>query len=782
LNSDTDLKGDNKEPYMLLNDNSISGVQWLQAEAEKYPTKKVSVYDIYPKSVVDRFLNNPNEVHGSAKQILDDLNNGVAISKKPIIQKNILAKGQTNGFDKYIVADGYHRIQALLAKGITEIEVKELPSDIQSKYPANEFKIKNEIENAIKEKKYQKAISGGRMTATDAKTIIESAGLEVPKDIAEQSIKETPKTDTLTQSGKVSKNSFGVKQNINNNEIFKKKASEIIDALAQDENIVLTFDLEKDDTNANVNNAREYRERQLKGAIFKNSRFDREGFWDKTLQEILSDTNIPEDVKRRVSALALSYEIANPKSEQLQRIAAAIRKRGNYQVSLGSLDLEFIAGASKDEILINIDDQLERILQVENVGDYIENVAQEELIHLLTNRLSTEKDYTDVYDEMSEDEINSVSKTYGILKTDKVNIGAEYVRMYIQNKVFGATTETNLLSEHPALLKILNKLLDFLNELVKSQPNKKISELVRRFENAISDVRGAQSIKETPNEGEVNLSTSAPKQSITKKAFTALTTMLKKAFPKVEFIGEKEAREIMGGSDKPSYQITMPDGSKKEVQPINDDVINGFYSPLEKVLNETKFDKLPAKQWVEKHTQFRGEEAKWTGLTDWLNQQQGSVSKADIQQYLKDNRIEVVEVVKGGIDYNAKNENLSYTGNDDIIFLKDNGRKTNYEIRKKKLGYYDVYDGAENIGTRGTLSEAKELAEANFNAENGNPQIDKNAATKFEGYQLEGEKENYAEKLVILPNKEVNISEFVDTNADYIIEAYKKSGKLVVEC
>lgn len=186
LNSDTDLKGNKKEPWMLLNDTSISGVQWLQAEAEKYPTKKVSVYDIYPKSVVYRFLNNPDEVHGSARQILDDLNNGKTISKKPIVQKNILAKGQTNGFDKYIVADGYHRIQALLAKGITEIEVKELPPDIQSKYPANEFKIKTEIQNAIRDEKYQKAIKEGRMTADDAKTIIESAGLEVPIDILEQ--------------------------------------------------------------------------------------------------------------------------------------------------------------------------------------------------------------------------------------------------------------------------------------------------------------------------------------------------------------------------------------------------------------------------------------------------------------------------------------------------------------------------------------------------------------------------------------------------------------------
>lgn len=175
---------DIREAWMLLNDNSISGIQWLQVQAEKYPTKTINVYEIYPKFVVEGFLNNPSGVHGSAKQILDDLNNGIEISKKPIIQKNILLTGQTNGFCKYIVADGYHRIQALLAKGIIEIEVKELPIDIQSKYPANEFNIKNEIKKALDEGKYQKAILEGRMTAKDAKRIIESAMIEVPEDIS----------------------------------------------------------------------------------------------------------------------------------------------------------------------------------------------------------------------------------------------------------------------------------------------------------------------------------------------------------------------------------------------------------------------------------------------------------------------------------------------------------------------------------------------------------------------------------------------------------------------
>ena len=75
------------------------------------------------------------------------------------------------------------------------------------------------------------------------------------------------------------------------------------------------------------------------------------------------------------------------------------------------------------------------------------------------------------------------------------------------------------------------------------------------------------------------------------------------------------------------------------------EVINGFYSPLEKIIGESKQDKLPAKQWIEKFA--RGDEAKWTGLTDWLNKQQGSVSKSDIQKFLKENRIEIKEVQKG---------------------------------------------------------------------------------------------------------------------------------------
>ena len=93
------------------------------------------------------------------------------------------------------------------------------------------------------------------------------------------------------------------------------------------------------------------------------------------------------------------------------------------------------------------------------------------------------------------------------------------------------------------------------------------------------------------------------------------------------------------------------------------DLINGFYSPLERTIEGVKQDKLPVKQWLEKFA--RGEEAKWTGLQDWLSQQEGSVTKQRILRFLNENRITVEEVVKELRDtkyysYQLEGENENY--------------------------------------------------------------------------------------------------------------------------
>jgi hypothetical protein len=162
-------------------------------------------------------------------------------------------------------------------------------------------------------------------------------------------------------------------------------------------------------------------------------------------------------------------------------------------------------------------------------------------------------------------------------------------------------------------------------------------------------------------------------------------------------------------------------------------VINGFYSPLIKVISESKQDKMPAKQWAEKFA--KGDEAKWTGLTYWLAQQQGSVSKADILAYLKDNRISVVEVVKGGEQADDINNLPIEQQEEKFKEWVSNNYPNKYSDKQiqEKFGFgSDLYD------------EYYEYTEKEIPSEN----------TKFAQYQLEGDKSNYKEVLVTLPSDE----------------------------
>lgn len=170
------------------------------------------------------------------------------------------------------------------------------------------------------------------------------------------------------------------------------------------------------------------------------------------------------------------------------------------------------------------------------------------------------------------------------------------------------------------------------------------------------------------------------------------------------------------------HDVTLPNGQKGTTMP---DVVNGFYSPLEKTLSETKLDNLPAKQWIDKFG--KGEEAKWTGLTNWLSEQKGNVSKSDIQKFLRDNRIQVVEVHKGGkeqSDYNKyKNELINKYGEDNFEF-----NASPSELKKLR----DLEDNYAQVGAE---------------------------ATKYSNYQTPGDKENYKEVLVTMPNKKPSLSE-----------------------
>jgi hypothetical protein len=223
----------------------------------------------------------------------------------------------------------------------------------------------------------------------------------------------------------------------------------------------------------------------------------------------------------------------------------------------------------------------------------------------------------------------------------------------------------------------------------------------------------------------------------------------------------RQLKKQFGDTDKNTrYSFAMPDGSQKQVKRIDADVVNGFYSPLEKVINESKQDKMPAKQWIEKFG--KGEEAKWTGLTEWLGQQQGSVSKADIQKFLKDNRIEVVEVVKtDNVEEKIKKYQDEAQKEADAYGLEiDFGSEGEIDVRYPGEGRIDY----EEVDTQSNRDYAKKLygfdektALAIKRLHEDNQRFRRSNSvrsdTKYQSYQTPGEKSNYKEVLVTMPGK-----------------------------
>lgn len=177
-----------------------------------------------------------------------------------------------------------------------------------------------------------------------------------------------------------------------------------------------------------------------------------------------------------------------------------------------------------------------------------------------------------------------------------------------------------------------------------------------------------------------------------------------------------------------------------------------FYSQLQSVLDK----KLPAKATVEmvrniaRSQDVKQEDVEWSGLMEWLDEQKGPIAKADVLAFLKQNQVQVQEVVKGAGEWNP-----TWRATGPGAYTMDLGREGG-NIRIEDLG-----NGRHLLQTPGgtrenfaTLEEAQarggEIAE-NIRASGASTMN----STKFGRYQLPGG-ENYRELLLTLPNSRSN--------------------------
>jgi hypothetical protein len=198
----------------------------------------------------------------------------------------------------------------------------------------------------------------------------------------------------------------------------------------------------------------------------------------------------------------------------------------------------------------------------------------------------------------------------------------------------------------------------------------------------------------------------------------------------------------IGQGEEKSFSLKI-EGKDVEVKSVLPEVVNGFYSNTEKALSQVKQEKMSGNQWA---TQLlsRGankEEMKWVGLEGFLKENAAkSISKADIQQYLKDNRIEVVEVVKGGDAKTSKSKARKVFEDKGYDVITDRNGDTYVEKDEELFDYND-------------MSELEQNAFDILTSDNSYRVNTLKDTTKFSKYQLEGEKENSKEILIVLPRK-----------------------------
>lgn len=127
----------------------------------------------------------------------------------------------------------------------------------------------------------------------------------------------------------------------------------------------------------------------------------------------------------------------------------------------------------------------------------------------------------------------------------------------------------------------------------------------------------------------------------------------------VKFAGESKSA-VFAAAFRPE-QIKSAIGNSGAFDPANPDIRAsrrertplGFYSALADSVDGIKTNSAPAQGWKDaikglvNKGQVKADEVEWSGINDWLDLQQGKVTREAVAQYLRDGGVQVEEVVLG---------------------------------------------------------------------------------------------------------------------------------------
>lgn len=194
------------------------------------------------------------------------------------------------------------------------------------------------------------------------------------------------------------------------------------------------------------------------------------------------------------------------------------------------------------------------------------------------------------------------------------------------------------------------------------------------------------------------------------------------------------------------FESSRPD---REISPI------GFYSALSDAVSKVDTKAAPPAGWK---TMFQGmvnkgvvkqNELEWTGINDWLDLQQGRVTKDQVKEYLDANGVQVEETQLGGFSEEEKENRRKLTKmRDELIAAKEDFQNSGYLFREIKgndmlnalpekwqLRYDRIAEMQRKYDELSVISVYQEQP------------------TKYQNYTLPGG-DNYREVLLTLPSRQ----------------------------
>jgi len=176
-----------------------------------------------------------------------------------------------------------------------------------------------------------------------------------------------------------------------------------------------------------------------------------------------------------------------------------------------------------------------------------------------------------------------------------------------------------------------------------------------------------------------------PEKSALRKLYEAIRMWLRDNF-NVKFVSDEEVRQIVANAR--AYVIEGKGekgvgGTEAAAKSVKDAMaaragVPTFYSALERGFRTSKQENMPADQWKSwlaskaPSLGIRKEEIEWTGINEWLDLQQGKVTKEEVLNFIGGNKLHLNDVfLKSGMSDEELAELVDQLGEDSSTMSRD---------------------------------------------------------------------------------------------------------------